>query len=83
MSMERIDDMRKALAFTALLASACVADAANVAVSGALAAFDTRTQGIGVLLTETEIDARGLTFDVSADITLDTRIPLATLILVR
>ena len=74
--------MKKALIFTALLAAACVADAANTAASADIA-LDTRTQGAAVLAGEAEMDVRGLTVDLSTDILLDTRIPLGTMFLVR
>ena len=74
--------MKKAFILAALLAAAYVADAANVASSSDIA-LDTRTQGVGVLAAETQVDSRGLTRAVSLDLTLDTRIPLGTMILIR
>jgi len=59
--------MKKALVFIALLAAACVADAAF-----------TSSASSGITL-----DARRRTVDVSLDITLNTKIPLGTTILVK
>ena len=74
--------MKKALIIAALLATAYVADAANVASSSYID-LDVRTQGVGALVNETQVDPRGLTRAVSLDLTLDTRIPLGTVILIR
>ena len=74
--------MKKALIFTTLLATACVVDAANTAASADIT-LDTRTQGAAVLAGEAEVDVRGLTVDLSTDISLDTRIPLGTMFIVR
>ena len=62
--------MKKVLIFAALLATVCVADAAqpNTALSP--------SPGI-------TLDVRRRTVDVSLDLTLDTRIPLGTVILVK
>ena len=68
--------------------------AASLAVSAALAnapvsafsmqmSLDTRTQGAATLQTETQIDSRGMTFDISDEIDLNTMKRVPTLILVR
>ena len=74
--------MKKAFILAALLAAAYAADAANVASSSDIT-LDVRTQGVGVLAAETQVDSRGLTRAVSLDIRLDTRIPLGTILLIR
>jgi len=74
--------MKKLLILAALLVTAGIADAANVAASSYID-LDLRTQGFGVLANETEVDSRGLTRALSLDLTLDTRIPLGTVILVK
>ena len=74
--------MKKALIMTALLATAATADIPSVAVSADIT-LDTQTQGAGVLAQDAAVDARGLTFDVSGDILLNTKVPYGTLIILR
>jgi len=73
--------MKKVFVFAALLAAACVVDA-NTAGSPNIT-LDTRTQGVGALVAETQVDSRGLTRAVSLELILDTRIPLGTVILMK
>ena len=44
---------------------------------------DTVTQGMGALAVETEVDSRGLTFDVSQDILLNTKKIVGTILLLK
>jgi len=74
--------MKKLLILAALLATAYVADAANIAASTDIT-LDLCTQGVGALANETAVDPRGLTRALSLDLTLDMRIPLGTVILIR
>jgi len=75
--------MRKVLVLIVLLfATVFAATAANVAASADIT-LDTRTQGASTLAVETEIDSRGLTFDVSGEILLNTKKRLATLLFIR
>jgi len=74
--------MKKALVLSVLLATAGMANSPISAVSSGTT-FDTRTQGVAILTQGAKVDSRGLTFDLSVDITLDTRIPRGTTILIR
>ena len=74
--------MKKALVIIALLATS--GKASNPISAYSLdTTLDTRTQGASVLTQGAQVDSRGLTFQLSVDITLDTRKPRATIILVR
>ena len=44
---------------------------------------DMRTQGAGVLAVEAEVDSRGLTFDVSQDIVLNTKRVISTILILK
>jgi len=61
--------MKKVLILAALLAAACVADASTAASTDESSSIT--------------LDARRRTFAVSLDITLNTKIPLGTVILVK
>jgi hypothetical protein len=73
--------MKKTLLLTAaLLAGGGLADAPNVATSAEMT-LDTRTQGADALAQDAALGARGLTFDVSNDIWLNTKKIPGTMIL--
>jgi len=80
--MKRRQEMKKALVIIALLTTSGMASNPISAYS-LDTTLDTRTQGASVLTQGTQVDSRGLTFQLSVDITLDTRKPRATIILVR
>jgi hypothetical protein len=71
---------RTLLLAAALLAGGGRAGDPVTAVSAEMT-FDTRTQGADVLAEDAEIDARGLSFDVSNDIWLNTKKIRGTMIL--
>jgi hypothetical protein len=75
--------MKKTLFLTAaLLAGGGRADDPSVAVSAEIS-LDTRTQGAAVLAEDAALDARGLTFDVSNDIWLNTKKIVGSMFLLR
>jgi hypothetical protein len=73
---------RTLLLAAALLAGGGLADDPVTAVSAEMT-FDTRTQGADALAEDAALDARGLTFDVSNDIWLNTKKIVGTMILLR
>jgi hypothetical protein len=75
--------MKRTLLLTAaLLAGGGRADDPFEAASAEMT-LDTRTQGADALAEDAALDARGLTFDVSNDIWLNTKKIVGTMILLR